>query len=202
MLLGEWVYRPYSILIKMILRRKGIHVGSNFYVQGIPKLKIRGEANNIVIGNNVSINGDIDIRNRENGKIIIKDNVAIDHGCRLVVANDATLCIGDNARIGLYTVFNCGEDVFIDNKCLISGFCYIQSSNHGIKKGAYIQDQNHTYGKITIGPDTWLASHVTVLPGVNIKEGAVVGAKAVVTKDIPSFDICAGIPASKVGKRS
>ncbi len=201
-LFGDYIYRLNSKIVALVLRLKGVKVGSEFYIQGVPKLKIRGRARNIIIGNNVKIFGDIDIRNRENGQIIIEDNVSIDDGCRLVAANNAILKVGRSVKIGLYSVFNCGEDVVIGEKVLISGFCYIQSSNHGTKKGKYIQDQKHTYGKIKIGSDVWLGGHVTVLPGVKIEKGAVVGAKAVVTGDIPSFCIYGGVPSKKIGKRT
>ena len=48
-----------------------------------PYLKIRGIPSNIKIGNNVKIYGDIDLRNRENGKIFLKDNVTIEDNCGL-----------------------------------------------------------------------------------------------------------------------
>ena len=44
------------------------------YIQGLVKLKIRGKSKDIKIGDNVSINGNIDIRNRENGKIFYRKN--------------------------------------------------------------------------------------------------------------------------------
>lgn len=48
----------------------------------------------------------------------------------------------------------------------------------------------------------YLASRVTVLPGVRIGRGAVVASGAVVTKDVPPLAIVAGIPAKIIGKRS
>ena len=65
LLFGWWIYKPYSSIIRAILVSKGIHVGKNFYIQGVPFLKIRGPSSNIKIGNNVSIHGNIDFRNRE-----------------------------------------------------------------------------------------------------------------------------------------
>ena len=57
-----------SFLNKIILKSYGAHVGKNFYVQGILKLKILGKGSNIKIGDNVSVIGNIDIRNRETYK--------------------------------------------------------------------------------------------------------------------------------------
>jgi acetyltransferase-like isoleucine patch superfamily enzyme len=201
LIFGDSVYRLNSWLVAHLLRFRGVVVGKRFYAQGVPRLKIRGKASNIIIGDDVQLLGDIDLRNREQGKIVIEDGVAIDEGCRLVAANQATLRIGKQSRIGLFTVFNCGEDISVGEQTLISGFCYIQSSNHGIKKSSPIQSQPHTYGKIAIGSDVWLGSHVTVLPGVTIEDGAIIGAKAVVSKEVRANKIYAGVPAKEIGER-
>jgi acetyltransferase-like isoleucine patch superfamily enzyme len=201
LIFGEFVYKLNSCIIVWILRIRGLRIGRGFYIQGIPRLKIKGNAADIIIGNNVKIMGDIDLRNREKGKIVVEDGVVIDDGCRLVAANNAELLIGKNSRIGLFTVFNCGEDITVGEQVLISGFCYIQSSNHGIRKGTPIQSQPHTYGKIIIGSGAWLGSHVTVLPGVNVEEGAVIGAKSVITKSVRKDGIYVGIPAKEIGQR-
>jgi len=54
---------------------------------------------------------------------------------------------------------------------------------------------------VTIGKCAFVATNATVLPGVTIGEGAVIGAGAVVTKDVPPFEIWAGVPAHKIGMR-
>lgn len=56
-------------------------------------------------------------------------------------------------------------------------------------------------GKIKIGEDVWLGAHVSILPGVTIGKGSVVGAGAVVMKDIPRYSIAVGFPAKVIGKR-
>jgi acetyltransferase-like isoleucine patch superfamily enzyme len=202
LVLGAGVYRPYSRMIAAALRMRGIKVGRNLYIQGVPHLKIRGRPGDIEIGDDVSIMGDIDLRNREAGKIVIESNVQLDTSCRLVAANQAVLRIGSGSRVGAYSIFNCGDDVTLGQKCLLAGFCYVQSSNHGIRSGTPIQDQPHTYGKIRIGNDVWLGGHASVLAGVTIGDGAVVGANAVVTRDVDPEAICVGVPASRVGQRS
>ena len=52
-----------------------------------------------------------------------------------------------------------------------------------------------TVGGIDIGEGAWLASRVTVLPGVTIGAGAVVGVGSVVTRDVPPNTLVAGVPA-------
>lgn len=57
-------------------------------------------------------------------------------------------------------------------------------------------------GDVTIGNRVWIGYRAIVLPGITIGEGAVVGAGAVVTKDVEPFAIVAGNPARKIGQRS
>jgi len=198
---GWQIYWFNSFIVKSLLVLKGIKVGKNFYIQGIPFLKIRGPVSNIRIGDNVSIYGNIDLRNRENGSIIIEDNVSFDKECRLVAANNAVLRFKSGADIGGYNIFNCGTHVTIGHDTMIAGYCYIQSSNHGMELNIPIKKQNHTYGEITIGDDCWIASHVTVVAGVTIADGAIVGANAVVTKNLCANSKNVGIPAKKIGSR-
>ena len=54
---------------------------------------------------------------------------------------------------------------------------------------------------ITIGDDVWIGARVIILPGVHIGNGAVVGAGAVVTRDVPPFEIWGGNPAKKIKSR-
>jgi acetyltransferase-like isoleucine patch superfamily enzyme len=67
--------------------------------------------------------------------------------------------------------------------------------------GIKMNQQPHKYEKIRIEDDVWIGANVTILKGVNIAEGAVVGAGAVVTKNVPSYSIVAGVPAKIVGSR-
>ncbi|MHB1295064.1 MAG: acyltransferase [Anaerolineae bacterium] len=52
---------------------------------------------------------------------------------------------------------------------------------------------------ITIENDAWLGTGTVVLPGIRVGEGAIVGANAVVTRDVPPYTIVAGVPARTIG---
>lgn len=56
-------------------------------------------------------------------------------------------------------------------------------------------------GPVSIGDHAWIGFRAIVLPGVSIGEGAVVGAGAVVSRDVPPFTIVAGNPARPIGSR-
>ncbi|MCF6330707.1 MAG: acyltransferase [Sulfurimonas sp.] len=195
-----WILHSY--IIKFILKLYGIKVGKNFYCEGVPKLKIKGKAENIVIGSNVSFLGNIDLRNRENGKIIICDNVSIDNDTRFVSANDTVLTIGEGTGIGPFSIFNCGVNVTIGKHCLISGHVYIQSSEHGFEKEQLIKEQNHSYGEIIIGDDCWLAADAMIAKDVKLGHGCIVGAKSFLRNvEYANNSIVAGAPSMKIGER-
>lgn len=54
---------------------------------------------------------------------------------------------------------------------------------------------------VTIGHDVWIGFGATILTGVSIGDGAIVAARAVVTKDVPPYAIVAGVPAAVIGMR-
>jgi acetyltransferase-like isoleucine patch superfamily enzyme len=53
-----------------------------------------------------------------------------------------------------------------------------------------------------IGDDVWIGRNVVIMPGVIIGEGAVIGTGAVVTKNVDSFSVVGGVPASEICKRN
>jgi putative colanic acid biosynthesis acetyltransferase WcaF len=79
-----------------------------------------------------------------------------------------------------------------------------------ISQGAHLCAGTHDYTKpgfplltlpITIGNHSWVAAEAFIHPGVTIGEGSVIGARAVVTKDMPGWTICAGNPCKPIKQR-
>ncbi len=56
-------------------------------------------------------------------------------------------------------------------------------------------------GDIVIGNDVWIGYEAVILSGVTIGDGAIIGARAVVTKDVPSYTVVGGVPAKPIRKR-
>lgn len=56
-------------------------------------------------------------------------------------------------------------------------------------------------GNIIIGNDVWIGFEALILSGVSIGDGAIIGSRAVVTKDVPPYTIAAGVPARPIRKR-
>jgi len=86
--------------------------------------------------------------------------------------------------------------VKIGDHSLVSMHCQILSSNHTMPPfGTTIRSQPDVLLPTKIGRDVWLGASVTVLGGVTIGDGCIVGAGAVVTKDLPPGAIAFGVPA-------
>jgi len=194
-----WVL--HSWIIKAILKIYGIRVGRNFYCEGTPRLKIRGKARNITIGNNVSFLGDVDLRNRENGKIIIEDNTTIEGCVRIVSARDGVIKIGSNSVICAYSILNGGADILIGENCLISARVSINANEHEFKKDKLIRKQGFIHKRVIIEDDILVGVNVAINKGVTIKKGSIVGANSVVIKDTKEYSIYEGVPAKKIGVR-
>jgi virginiamycin A acetyltransferase len=56
-------------------------------------------------------------------------------------------------------------------------------------------------GNIVIGNDVWIGYEAVIMQGVSIGDGAIIGTRAVVTKDIPPYTIVGGVPAKEIRKR-
>lgn len=195
--------RLNSLFWKCYLRFHGAQVGKNFKAEGIIYILLRdgGKLSNVIIGDNVTLGGTIYLRIRKNGRIILHDKVRTGTHIWLVAANDADLEIGENTSVGSYSVFNAGHGLKIGAHCIFANFVYMNTSDHGFKKGELIQNQGFFGGPIELGDDVWLGGQVFINKGMKIGTGAVVGAGAVVTKDIPEYQIAVGNPARVIRAR-
>ena len=64
-----------------------------------------------------------------------------------------------------------------------------------------VADSWDNKGDIIVGNDVWIGYEAVILSGVTIGDGAVIGARAVVTKDVPPYTIVGGVPAKPIKKR-
>lgn len=162
------------------------------------------------------------IKNLYNPKIscfaFVSSNNTIDE--TVVVYRGAKI---KGAKIGAYTYISANTDVEnaeIGRFCSIADYCRIGMGGHSlgylstspvftqitnalqekwIKKDilGHKSDEERVY----IGNDVWIGSHAMVLGGVRVGDGAVIGAGAVVVKDVPPYAVVGGVPARVIRYR-
>jgi acetyltransferase-like isoleucine patch superfamily enzyme len=113
--------------------------------------------------------------------------------------------VGANTWIGQYNNLRAGGGTIrIGRDCLLSQFCTLVASNHGVDRSATIRSQPPEPSRrgVTIGDDAWLGAGSAVMPGTRIGTGAVIAANAVVTHDVPDYEIWGGVPARRIGSRA
>lgn len=144
------------------------------------------------------------IRNKNN--ISFGRNLTTGVGCRIDAfvenAGETKIYFGDNVQINDYVHIASVEKVVIGNDVLIASKVFISDHNHGSYSG-YIHSSPLTApasrpiisSPVIIEDNVWIGEFVSVLPGVTIGKGAVIGANSVVTIDIPANSIAVGAPA-------
>ena len=125
----------------------------------------------------------------------------------------------DAVSVGNYTygeltvlTFKKGPRLKVGNFCSIaSGVVFVLSADHDISristfpfKTKCLKTEKYeavSKGDIKVGDDVWIGQNAIILSGVNIGQGAVIAAGAVVTKDVPPYAIVAGVPAKIIRYR-
>jgi acetyltransferase-like isoleucine patch superfamily enzyme len=118
-----------------------------------------------------------------------------------VGGSKARLSIGEYTFIGRGSEIEVSHAVSIGKNCLIAPGVFITDHNHSTEPGQLIWHQSCLPSPVEIGEDVWIGAHAVVLPGVRIGSGAVVGAGAVVNRDVPPNTIVGGVPARVIGDR-
>lgn len=113
----------------------------------------------------------------------------------------AELIIGNGCAIGHFNEIYATKSIVIEDNVLTADRVYISDNLHGYENPdmPIIKQPIKQNGTVRIGEGSWLGVGVAVI-GANIGKHCVIGANAVITKDIPDYSVAVGIPA-KVIKR-
>ncbi|RMF59384.1 MAG: hypothetical protein D6743_16430 [Calditrichaeota bacterium] len=157
-----------------------IHIGDNVVIDDNCVLDAKGQSNKgIRIGNGVFI-GRGTILSCHNGDIVLEDNVNISFNC--VITSLSSVTVGANH--------------------LMAAYCYLVGGTHNSDRTDLpVLLQGRSSKGITIEENVWLGAGVTVLDGVRIGRDSILGAGAVVNKDVPEFAVAAGLPAKVLADR-
>ncbi len=162
-------------------------VGKNTYVG--KNLRVRG-AKYISIGNNFQA-----------GKDLLLEAWDEYRGDKFI----PEIVIGENVNFTDYIHISCIKKIEISDGVLLGQHVFITDNYHG-NTAKYereirpIDRKLSSKGEVKIGKNVWIGQSVAVLAGVTIGDGAIIGANAVVTKDIPAYTVAVGIPARVIKK--
>lgn len=132
-------------------------------------------------------------------------------GCRIEAYpenNEITLFFGENFQMNDYVHITAMEKVQIGNNVLFASKIYVSDCSHGSYSGdendcnpLSIPKERKMFAKpVVIEDNVWLGEFVSVLPGVTIGKGTIVGANSVVSKSLPEYVIAVGSPAKPIKK--
>jgi acetyltransferase-like isoleucine patch superfamily enzyme len=137
----------------------------------------------------------------QGGRILISNGTAISDGV-IIAAYGGSIEIESNVYIGPYCVLYGHGGLTIGRNTMVAAHTVIIPANHGFSRiDIPMNAQPLTREGIDIGEDVWIGAGCKVLDGVRIGKGAVIGAGSVVTKNIGSYAVAVGVPATVVRSR-
>lgn len=172
-----WIPTPVGIVLRLMAWRWFFKsCGSVRFSTGLSLAGCR----NMQIGHGVRIGRGCFITATD-GKLVLHESVALSPNVH-VGADAGLVDIGAHTAVGPGTV--------------------IRAANHCIaRQDVPIMHQGHVPGQIIIEEDVWIGANCVITPDVRIGRGSVVGAGAVVTRNVAPFSIVGGVPARLIGMR-
>jgi acetyltransferase-like isoleucine patch superfamily enzyme len=173
------VFKWFNLKLRNKFKVKGKH---NILISPSAKLRncrirIAGEGNQLIIGDNVRLRGVHIELDGQDCQLRIEENCVIGAGCYLSSREKKTSLV-------------------LGQGCMLSRNVKIMTSDgHDISKH---NQRINVAQSIHIGSRVWLTDNVTVLKGVTIGDGSVVGINSTLTKNVPNNAIAAGNPAKVV----
>ena len=154
----------------------------------------------------IRVHRTVDVRSPD--RLSLGTGVVVDH-CVLLHCGgmewshpEAGISIGRQSYIGPNSVLFGGGGIEIGDAVLISPGVVITSHQHTFEEqGVDIQAQPLEFARVVIDRNVWVGANATVVPGIRVGEGAVIGAGAVVTHDVPAGAVVVGVPARVLRER-
>ncbi len=126
--------------------------------------------------------------------------------CSAAAKNSSVMysVIGRYSSVGRNTKITHAD---IGSFCSISWDCTINAVTHPIERlttsafpyipglGGFVDERIQTHERVRIGNDVWIGAQAIIMPGIRIHDGAVIGAGAIVTRDVEAYEVVVGSPA-------
>ena len=143
----------------------------------------------------------IHIRGHYN-KILFGNNCHVGPNCSFwMEGNNIEIVIGDNTTFTHSVHFCAQEDsmkIIIGEDCMFSNNIVLRTSDSHIIKNKKSGERINPGGNIELGKHVWIAPKTTIAKNVKVGDGSIIGSNTLVTKNIPSFCLAAGIPAKVI----
>ena len=185
-----------SVLYPRLLKRCGRNVvfGANVVLRHPNKIAV---GDNVIIDDNVLL----DAKGSSNEGIVLGDGVFIGRNSILSCKN-GDIVFGENVNIGFNSEVFSSSRVTLGANVMLAAYCYIIGGDHEYNQiDVPVTEQAGCSQGITVGEGAWFGAGAKVLDGTKIGPHAIVGAGAVVTRDIPEYAVAVGVPAKVVKDR-
>lgn len=186
------------IVKKILCTVHGVHSGYNVYISPMARIRYGG---NIVLERNVVIERHAELIADGSGRIYVKEDTYI-HPYSIIKCFGGNVVIGDNCTINRFCTIYGHGGVEIGSNVRIAPYVSIIAMDHIYENPDIpIWRQGIKAAGIIIEDDVWIGAHAIILDGVRIKRGSVIGAGAVVKKDVSAYSVVGGVPAKLLKKR-
>lgn len=163
-------------------------------------LRLRASAPGVRIDDTVHIRSPDRLRLAEG--VFIDAGVVLHCGGMDWSPEDGGIEIAEHAYVGPNCTLFGAAGIEIGASALISPGVVITSHQHSYaREDVEIRLQPLRFGRVVIERDVWIGANATILPGVRLGTGSIVGAGAVVTRDVPARVIAQGVPARVARER-
>jgi acetyltransferase-like isoleucine patch superfamily enzyme len=163
---------------------------------------IEGKKGTINIGIGTEIEAGTILSSKYGGSITIGKNCFIRRGAMLLTYG-GNIVLGDYCGVNIYSVLYGHGGLLVGDYVQFAAHCVVIPANHGFDSlDMPIWKQPLSKKGISIENDVWVGANVSILDGVQIGQGAVIGAGSVVTKNISPYSVNIGNPAKTIKFRA
>ncbi len=124
------------------------------------------------------------------GSVRLSPTVSLRNGHRISIG--ARTRVGDGVCLW---AGNTSGRIVIGSDCSLGPRVYVTASDYELAAGVPVKDQGKVERDVVVGDGCWLGAGVILVAGVTLGDGVVVGAGSVVTRDLPTGSVAAGVPA-------